>query len=138
MTETNWVNALEVFRACLPRAGHKAADDRLFLEAMHFFAMENVRWRALLERFGHWHSVWKRFDRLSKAGVFEAFFDTLGEMSASAHLIQMFDSTIVRAHVSAAGAKRGRKGQTLAPKASVLSPGAAGWLKLFGGRSMGC
>ncbi|HEY5796066.1 MAG TPA: hypothetical protein VIU82_13725 [Bosea sp. (in: a-proteobacteria)] len=48
--------------------------------------------------------MWKRFDRLSKAGVFEAFFDTLAGMSASAHLIQMFDSTIVRAHVSAAGA----------------------------------
>ena len=68
---------------CLPRRGRKAADDRLFLEAMHFFTVENVRWRALPERFGHWNSVWKRFDRLSKAGVFEAFFDTLAEMSTS-------------------------------------------------------
>ena len=58
----------------------------------------------LPERFGHWNSVWKRFDRLSKAGVFEAFFDTLAEMSASAHLIQMFDSTTVRGHSQAAGA----------------------------------
>ena len=40
----------------------------------HFFTVENVRWRGLPERFGHWNSVWKRFDRLSKAGVFEAFF----------------------------------------------------------------
>jgi hypothetical protein len=54
---------------------------------------------------GPWNSVWKRFDRLSKAGVFEAFFDALASMSSSAHLIQMFDSMIVRAHVSAAGAK---------------------------------
>lgn len=109
MTEENWGHTLEVFRACLPRRGRKAADDRLFLEALHFFTVENVRWRALPERFGHWNSVWKRFDRLSKAGVFEAFFDTLAAMSASAHLIQMFDSTIVRAHVSAAGAKGGSK-----------------------------
>ena len=50
-----------------------------------------------------------RFDRLSKAGVFEAFFDTLASMSATAHLIQMFDSTIVRAHVSAAWAKGARR-----------------------------
>jgi transposase len=107
MNEADWANTLEVFRACLPRRGRKAADDRLFLEAMHFFTVENVRWRALPERFGPWNSVWKRFDRLSKAGVFEAFFDTLASMSASAHLIQMFDSTIVRAHVSAAGAKGG-------------------------------
>jgi hypothetical protein len=48
--------------------------------------------------------VWKRFDRLSKAGVFEAFFDTLASMSSTAHILQMFDSTVVRAHVSAAGA----------------------------------
>jgi transposase len=109
MSEEDWTHTLEVFRACLPRRGRKASNDRLFLEAMHFFTLENVRWRALPDRFGHWNSVWKRFDRLSKAGVLEAFFDTLASMSASAHLIQMFDSTVVRAHVSAAGAKGGRK-----------------------------
>jgi transposase len=111
MNEDDWAHTLAVFRACLPRRGRKAADDRLFLEALHFFTVENVRWRALPERFGPWNSVWKRFDRLSKAGVFEAFFDALAAMSPSAHLIQMFDSTIVRAHVSAAGAKGGRKGR---------------------------
>ncbi len=107
MTEQDWTHTLAVFRACLPRRGRKAADDRLFLEALHFFSVENVRWRALPERFGPWNSVWKRFDRLSKAGVFEAFFDTLASMSDTARLVQMFDSTIVRAHVSAAGAKGG-------------------------------
>lgn len=108
MTEQDWAHTLAVFRACLPRRGRKAFDDRRFLEALHFFSVENIRWRALPERFGPWNSVWKRFDRLSKAGVFEAFFDTLASMSNTAHLIQMFDSTIVRAHVSAAGAKGGR------------------------------
>ena len=109
MSEEDWEHTLLVFRACLPRRGRKAADDRRFLEALHFFTVENVRWRALPKEYGHWNTVWKRFDRLSKAGVFEAFFDTLAAMSPSAHLIQMFDSTIVRAHVSAAGAKGGRK-----------------------------
>ncbi|HAB5395072.1 TPA_asm: IS5 family transposase [Salmonella enterica subsp. enterica serovar Mbandaka] len=113
MTDADWANTLEVFRACLPRRGRKAADDRLFLEAMHFFTVENVRWRALPERFGPWNSVWKRFDRLSKVGVFETFFETLTAMGTSAHLIQMFNSAIVRAHISAAGAKRGQPGQAL-------------------------
>lgn len=111
MNEDDWRHTLTVFRACLPRRGRKADNDRRFLEALHFFAVENVRWRALPERFGNWNSVWKRFDRLSKAGVFEAFFDALASMSSSAHLIQMFDSTIVRAHVSAAGAKGGKRGR---------------------------
>ncbi|WEX09296.1 hypothetical protein [Chelativorans sp. AA-79] len=53
--------------------------------------------------------MWKRFDRLSKSGVFETFFDHLAALSSSAHLVQMFDSTVVRAHVSAAGAQGGRR-----------------------------
>src|ERR1700691_5568450 len=109
MDEDDWAHTLVVFRACLPRRGRKAEDDRRFLEALHFFTVENVRWRALPERFGPWNSVWKRFDRLSKAGVFEAFFDTLASMSSTAHILQMFDSTVVRAHVSAAGAKGARR-----------------------------
>ena len=44
MNEEDWAHTLEVFRACLPRRGRKAANDRLFLEAMHFFTVENVRW----------------------------------------------------------------------------------------------
>ena len=67
------------------------------------------RWRALPERFGHWNSVWKRFDRLSKAGVFEAFFDTLASMSSTAHLIQMFDSTIVARMCRRPGRKGARR-----------------------------
>jgi transposase len=109
MTDADWENTLKVFRACLPRRGAKAKNDRLFLEAVHYFTIHNVTWRALPEHFGKWNSVWKRFDRLSKAGVFEAFFDALAGLSRSAHLIQMFDSTVVRAHVSAAGAKGGSK-----------------------------
>jgi transposase len=114
MAETDWDNALVVFRASLPRRGAKGRDDRLFLEALHYFAVHNITWRALPERFGKWNSVWKRFDRLSKAGVFEGFFDSLAGLSSSAHLVQMFDSTVVRAHVSAAGAKGGRKARRLA------------------------
>src|ERR1700722_13487827 len=83
MSEEDWAPPLAVFRACLPRRGRKAGDDRRFLEGLHVFTVENVRWRALPERFGPWNSVWKSFDRLSKAGGFEAFFDTLASMSSS-------------------------------------------------------
>jgi len=122
MSQEDWAATLTVFRACLPRRGRKATDDRLILEALHFFTVENVRWRALPERFGHWNTVWKRFDRLGKAGVFEAFFDALAGMSTSAHLVQMFDSTIVRAHVSAAGAKGGSKVRRSAARAAASRP----------------
>ena len=109
MTERDWELALEVFRACLPSRGAKGRDDRLFLEALHHFAVHNVTWRALPERFGPWNSVWKRFSRLSRAGVFEAFFAMLAECSRTAGVVRMFDGAVVRAHVSAAGAKGGPK-----------------------------
>jgi transposase len=113
MDEDDWAHTLAVFRACLPRRGRKAENDRRFLEALHFFTVENVRWRALPERFGPWNSVWKRFDRLSKAGVFEAFFDTLTSMSSPAHLIQMFDSTRRARSCLGGWSKRGQEGQAL-------------------------
>jgi transposase len=108
MTEDDWTMVLRVFTASCSRQGAKGRNDRRFLEALHYFTVHNITWRALPECFGNWNSVWKRFWRLSRAGVFEAFFDALAALSETAHLVQMFDSTIVRAHVSAAGAKGGR------------------------------
>ena len=65
MTEADWDIVLEVFRGCLPRRGDKARDDRRFLEALHFFTVQNVSWRALPAEHGKWNSIWKRFSRLS-------------------------------------------------------------------------
>jgi transposase len=109
MTEEDWTLALEVFEAVQSRRGEPGHDDRKFLEALHFFTVHNLTWRALPAEFGNWNSIWKRFWRLSRSGVFEAFFQLLAEGSQTAHLVQMFDSTVVRAHVSAAGAKGGSK-----------------------------
>ena len=108
MTEDDWAMVLQVFAASCSQRGAKGCNDRRFLEALHYFTVHNITWRALPEHFGNWNSVWKRFWRLSRAGVFEAFFEALAALSGTAHLVQMFDSTIVRAHVSAAGAKGGR------------------------------
>ena len=118
MNEADWELALDVFRACLPARGAKAQNDRLFLEALHHFTFHNITWRALPERFGNWNSVWKRFDRLGKAGVFEDYFAMLAGLSGTAHLVQMFDSTVIRAHVSAAGAKGGRRARHSAVRAA--------------------
>jgi len=122
MTEADWRIVLQVFAASRSRRGDKGRDDRKFLEALHYFVVHNITWRALPEQFGHWNSVWKRFWRLSQAGTFEAFFDALAAMSETAHLVAMFDSTVVRAHVSAAGAKGGRTIKRSAARAAASLP----------------
>jgi len=119
MTDEDWSIVLEVFDAVQSRSGEPGHNDRKFLEALHYFTVHNVTWRALPREFGNWNSVWKRFWRLSRTGVFEAFFQILAETSKTAHLVQMFDSTVVRAHVSAAGAKGGSKIRRSAVRAAA-------------------
>ena len=109
MTEDDWSIVLELFDAAQSSRGEPGHDDRKFLRALHYFTVHSITWRALPAEFGKWNSVWKRFWRLSRSGVFEAFHQLLAGTSKTAHLVQMFDSTVVRAHVSAAGAKGGSK-----------------------------
>ena len=122
MTEEKWDLVVGIFRQVGSKRGAPGRNDRLFLEAMHYFALHNITWRALPAEFGDWNAVWKRFWRLSRAGTFEAFFQALAGCSETAGLIQMFDSTTCRAHVSAAGAKGGRKIRRSAVPAVVLAP----------------
>ncbi len=122
MTDEDWTVVLEVFAASRSRRGDKGRNDRRFLEALHCFTVHNITWRALPAEFGKWNTVWKRFWRLSRAGVFEAFFEALAGLSRTAHLVQMFDSTVVRAHVSAAGAKGGRTRRLWAAHAGACQP----------------
>jgi transposase len=119
MTEDEWGIVLEVFEAAQSRRGEPGHDDRKFLQALHYFTVHNITWRALPAEFGNWNSIWKRFWRLSRSGVFEAFFQLLAETSQTAHVVQMFDSTVVRAHVSAAGAKGGKILRRLAGHAAA-------------------
>ena len=94
MTEEDWTIVLRVFAASRSRRGDKGRNDRKFLEALHYFVVHNITWRALPEKFGRWNSVWKRFWRLSRSGTFEAFFDALAAMSETAHLVQMFRAAL--------------------------------------------
>ncbi len=109
MTEDDWAIVLEVFDAVQSRAAELGHDDRKFLKVLHSFTVHSISWRALRREYGNRNSVWKRFWRLSRSGTFEALFQRLAETSQTAHLVQMFDSTVVRGHVSAAGVKGGSK-----------------------------
>ncbi len=113
MTEEDWVLVHEVFDACRSRRGDKGRDDRKFLEALHYFTIHNITWRALPAEFGSWNSIWKRFWRLSRSGVFETFFEALASLSERAHLVQMFELDRHPRACVGGRRKRGQDGEAL-------------------------
>ncbi len=71
-------------------------------------------WRDLPDQFGPWQTVWKRHYRWSHDGTYQKIFDVVRSagllaISASDDLDRFLsvDSTIVRAHHHAAGARKG-------------------------------
>ena len=70
-------------------------------------------WRDVPPKYGNWNTIYRRFRRWIEAGVWEAVSVTLAEIMAdSGHY--SIDSTMVRAHVSAAGGKGGLVEELLA------------------------
>lgn len=52
MTEEDWALALEVFDAVQSSRGEPGHDDRKFPEAILYFTMHNITWRALPAEYG--------------------------------------------------------------------------------------
>jgi len=71
MTEHDWALVLEVFDATQSSRGEPGHNDRKFLEALHYFTVRNITWRALPAEFGNWNSVWKRFWRIALVVTFD-------------------------------------------------------------------
>ena len=57
--------------------GATAKDNRLFVNALRWIAKTGAPWRDLPERFGKWNSVFQRFNRWCKSGVFQAIMEKL-------------------------------------------------------------
>jgi putative transposase len=86
------------------QVGATARDNRLFVNGVLWILRSGARWRDMPERYGKWNSVYQRFSRWAKSGVWESVFQVLVQDSDNEYL--MLDSTIVRAHQHAAGSKK--------------------------------
>lgn len=84
--------------------GRTGEDNRGFIRAVMWIARTGAPWRALPSEYGRWPSVHKRFIRWSKAGVWQMIFNTLAIDEDNEWI--MIDSTIIRAHQHAAGARK--------------------------------
>lgn len=83
--------------------GRTAADNRLFIDAVLWIARTGAPWPDLPERFGKYNSVFQRFNRWAKNGVWARVFEELQDPDLE---WLMLDSTTVRAHQHAAGARK--------------------------------
>lgn len=100
--------------------GTSGQDNRRFVEAVLWIVRTGAPWRDLPEAFGHWNSVFRRFSRWSAKGIWHRIFAAMAEDPDFEYLI--LDSTIVRAHQHAAGAKKGLQIRPSAARAVAGAP----------------
>jgi transposase len=110
--------------------GVTAKDNRLFVEAVLYRRRAGIPWRDLPERFGNtategglrWHRVYVRFNRWSKQGVWQRVFEQLAKEPNNEYAL--IDSTSVRAHRSAAGARKKGRNRSATPRSASVLAGA--------------
>ena len=95
-------------------------DNRRFLNALLWMARSGARWRDLPEELGDYATVKRRYYRWIEMGVLDEILAALGREADLEWL--MIDSTIVRAHPHAAGARRQKGGRM--PRALAGPAGA--------------
>ena len=82
-------------------------DDRKIVNAIFYVLRTGIPWRDLPERYGPYTSAYNRFNRWSRKGIWKRVFERLAAKSHDS--LFLIDSTIIKAHRSAIGAKGGRK-----------------------------
>jgi transposase len=128
MSDEEWTFFQPFVIATGPKSGRPPADHRKVLDGAFWIARTGAPWRDLPEYFGEWNSVYQQFRRWAKDGVFELMLEALNEGGAPPGVVQMLDSTVVRAHHQAAGAKGGLKKRVSAarkaasPRKSTSAP----------------
>nr|WP_234323394.1 IS5 family transposase [Streptomyces bikiniensis] len=108
LSDAEW----EFVRPLLPESlrGRKRLDDRRVLNGIVWKFRTGTAWRDVPERYGPWATLHTRFRRWAADGTFERMLRAAQAKADAAGDIEWLvsvDSTIVRAHQHAAGARKG-------------------------------
>ena len=107
LTDAQWRRIENMVPGKAGDKGRHGEDNRRFVDAVLWVLRAGAPWRDLPPAFGLWNSVFVRFNRWSRKGVWQRLFNALADDPDFQHV--MIDATIVRAHQHAAGAKGGLK-----------------------------
>ena len=94
MSDFEW----EFIRTVLPQnsRGVKRVDDRRVLNGIFFVLRAGLPWRDLPPDYGSYTTVYNRFNRWSKKGVWDDVADAITDAENSNMVMQ--DSTSIRVH----------------------------------------
>jgi len=116
VSDAVWAKVASLLPGKATAPGATGKDNRLFLEAVLWRVRTGSPWRDLPSGFGNWNSVFQRFRRWVRAGVFERLFGRVSdEPDFESALI---DGTIVSARQKASGATGGLKIKPSAARAA--------------------
>ena len=120
LTDTEW----RILDPLLPDRGERGPPvegKRRTVNGILWVLRTGAPWRDLPTRYGNWNSVYVRFTRWSKLGIWDAVFETLASLGPPADQEHAIDSTIIRAHQHAAGVKGGIKSRRLSAARAAAS-----------------
>lgn len=120
LTDAEWQMISGLLPAERGRKSRPSLDNRRYLNGMLHVLRVGCPWRDMHERYGRWNSVYVRFRRWAEQGVWDALLETLVELGLADDWRHMVDSTTVRGHSQAAGAKGGLIRKLLVDHAAVL------------------
>jgi transposase len=134
LSDMAWERMAPLFIGRPDQKGSTGRDIRMFVEGVLWIVRTGSPWRDLPEVFGEWNSVFRRFSRRSDKGVWRRIFEAMSDDPDFEHLI--LDSTIIRAHQHAAGARKG--GLSTRIHRAVRGLGAPVRFALTGGQRGDC
>lgn len=111
MTDRFWLSDRQwaAIEPLLPHLGGKPrVDDRRVISGILHRFREGLRWRTIPAEYGPRTTLFNRFDRWSERGLWQELLAALAACSEPPDLA-MVDSTSIRVHRSAAGAKGGSR-----------------------------
>nr|WP_310437227.1 IS5 family transposase [Streptomyces sp. 3330] len=109
LTDTQWARVEPLLPDRTPKRGGRWRDHRQVIDAIAFKFQTGAQWVHLPERYGNWRGVYNRLRMWALDGTWERVFTALvAQADADENLswAVSVDSTIVRAHQHAAGARK--------------------------------